>query len=250
MEKDNIVLKSVNGRRCLTKCYPRDIPSIHPILLTKVTSKTTDYCSVDPVFTKIPQNNSTIATSEKEYNMIFIDKCNLNDNNIYQQPNEIDSLLLTFYFNPRDFLINIYNLYSFDSVVAWTISNSYLPFNTLLRINNCAWLAYGNKVDAMTDIVLKYYYDIAKNHWLLDYVKIIKNKYSFDFSSFKKYTENDNIYNIILDNFFDYNFFTSSIKKYIYENQKNWNDIEGHYIQIKKYIFKTVLKNIEEKIKI
>lgn len=250
MEKDKIPLKSVNGRRCLTKCYPKGVSSIHPILLTAVTSKDTDYCSIDPVFNKVDTSNISELTSEYEYNMIFIDKCSLEDNNIYQQPNEIDSLLLTFYFNARDFLTNIYGLYNFDAVINWTINNSYLPFNTLKRINNCAWLAYGNKIDALSALVLKYYYDIAKNHWLQDYIKIIRNKYSFDFTSYgiNNNIEN-NLYSIILDNFFDYNFLASTIKKYVYENQKNWNNIESHYIQIKKFVFKNLIKQIQDKIK-
>lgn len=245
-DKNILPLKSINGRRCLTKCYPKGEISVHPIILTGLTLETNNYCSIDPVYSKELQNNK-ISTGEKEFNMLFVDACRLEDNKIFQPPNELESILLSFYFNPNDFLSNIYNLHSFDEVIYWTLDNDYLPFDTIKRVHNCAWKAYGNKIEALTTTVIDYYYDMAKYRWLKDYVILIKNKYSFSSITNSKdlLSDEDEIYNIILNNYFDYNFFYTSVKHYVYEFQDEWDLIESHYKKLKKYVFNRLIDNIE-----
>ncbi len=148
--------------------------------------------------------------------MIYADTCRLEDNHIYQPPDELESLLLSFYFNPADFLTSIYDLHSFDQVIYWTLENNHLPFNTIKRVHNCAWKVYGSRMEEISSGVIDYYYDIAKLHWLKDYAKIIQNKYSFNFVTKQNFNNINNtqeeIYEILATKYFDYNFFQQTSK--------------------------------------
>lgn len=235
-------LKSIHGRRCLSKCYDKGVKYLHPILLTEIVHELDATCAIEPIYTEDIKYKST-------YDMILTDKCRIEDNLLYKQPDELESTLLSFYFNPTDFLINIYGIYSFDQTISWTLENSQLPFDTIKRVHNCAWKAFGNKLEEITSTVLEYYYDIAKNHWLVDYIEIILTKYSFQFiPTNEKITPIDlrkQVYQIIMDKFFNFHFFVNIIKKYILENQANWENIVSHYGQIKNYVFDKLIENIE-----
>lgn len=236
-------LKSINGRRCLTKCYPKGETFLHPVLLTGIRTDNANSCAIDPI-------HSNEHQYIKENELVITDKCKLEDNKIFKTPNELESILLSFYFNPSDFLANIYGLKSFDDVIYWTTENEYLPFGTIKRVHNCAWKVYGNKIEDLSTNVLDFYYDISRYHWLKDYVKVIEKKYSFDLStSEKKSTDiidgSDEIYNIIFNKYFTYEFFVDTIKRYIYEYEDKWDIIDSHYGHIKKYIFEQLIENIE-----
>lgn len=246
--QEKLPLKSMNGRRCLTKCYPKGEKVVHPVILTGVEHETHSFCAIDPVYSRSIESEKTYDIPGKEFNMIFIDACKLEDNKIYQPPNELESLLLGFYFNANDFLSNMYGLYSFDQVIYWTLDNNYLPFDTIKRVHNCAWKAYGNKIEAITNIVVDYYYDLAKNYWLYDYVKVIRNEYSFNLTTQKKNIPSETeeeLYDIILSEFFTYDFFNDTIKRYVYLYQDIWDSIESHYIKLKNFIFRQLIENIE-----
>ena len=255
-KREKLPLKSINNRRCLTKCYPKNEHYLHPTILTVIAADQNS-CAIDPTYSK----NS---------NIIYNDICRLEDNKTYEPPNELESILLDFYFNPQDFLINMYNLYSFDQVIYWTLENDELPFDTIKRVHNCAWKAYGNKIENLSDYVLDYYYDLAKNHWMYDYIKLLRNKYSFNVTTneinFKLDQDNRNIksdldtldenititlleiYNIIINKFFDYAFFAKIVKKYVNTYKDIWDSIESHYGKLKNFVYNELLMNIEKKI--
>lgn len=240
--KKKLPLKSINNRRCLSKCYSKGETYLHPVILTEIIDRENNTCAVDPVHSKDPKYH-------REYDMIFADKCRPEDNKIYQPPNELESLLLSFYFNPNDFLINIYGLYSFDQVIYWTLENDHLPFDTIKRVHNCAWKVYGNKIEELSSGVMEYYFDISKTYWLKNYIKNIQNDYSFDFISKKSVNEVTDsfseIYNIIRSKYYTFDFFVNAIKRYIYEFQDKWELIDVHYGRIKKYIFNQLIESIE-----
>ena len=180
--------------------------------------------------------------------MIYADRCRLEDNNIYRAPNELESILASFYFNPRDFLENIYNIKSFDEAIYWTLENDYLPFDTIKRINNCAWRVYGSNIEELSTQVQEYYYDISKEHWMWDYIKVIRNKYSFDFVTNKKSnvdTADQEIYDLILRKYYTYDFFLDTLKRFVYEYQDEWDTINSYYRLLKNFIFERLVKKIE-----
>ena len=239
--ESKLPLKSINNRRCLTKCYPKDTTYLHPVFLTGI-ANIVNSCATDPVYSK--------DRDPKYYGLILSDTCRLEDNKIYQPPNELESILLSFYFNPHDFLVSIYGLYSFDQVIYWTLENDHLPFDTIKRVHNCAWKVFGNRIEELSASVLDYYYDIAKSHWLRDYVKVIQNKYSFDLITDKETNTDitnteEEIYDIIISKFFTDDFFATSIKRYVYEYQDKWELIHSHYGKLKNYIFQQLIDHIE-----
>lgn len=241
--KEKLPLKSISGRRCLSKCYPKGATYLHPVLLTGVADNANNSCAIDPVHSKDPQYY-------REHDMILADKCRLDDNNIYQLPDELESMLLGFYFNPSDFLASIYGLHSFDQVIYWTLENDHFPFDTVKRVHNCAWKVFGYKIEELSTTVLEYYFDIAKTHWLKDYANIIQNKYSFELTTKEKNNFSDTsdiseTYDIIYSKFFTYDFFVSTLKRYVYEYQDKWELFESHYGRIKKYILYQLIEHIE-----
>lgn len=239
--KEKLALKSIHGRRCLTKCYPKGSVYLHPVILTGVKNTLINSCAIDPVHSKDPQYNL-------EHNMIFDDKCRLEDNQIYKPPDELESILLSFYFNPRDFLANIYEINSFDEAIRWTLENDHLPFDTIKRVNNCAWKVFGNKIEELSSRVLEYYFDISRTYWLKDYIKIIQNKFSFDFTSNKNKDISDafdELYQLFYSKIYTYNFFVNAVKRYIYEYQDKWELINSHYLLLKKFIFEQLIIHIE-----
>lgn len=226
-------LKSLNGRRCLSQCHPKGETYLHPILLTDITTHVNS-CAIDPIYSKEAQYQG----------MQLADACKLEDNKIYKPPDEMESMLLTYYFNPYDFLTTIYNLNTFDEVIYWTLEHDYLPFDTIKRVHNCAWKVYGNKMEEISGNVIEYYYDISKTYWLKDYIKLIENKFSFDIITKKNNigSTKKEIYDLILSKFFSYKFFLVSLKKYIYEHQEQWENIESHYGKIKNYIYEKLIE--------
>ena len=241
-QNDALPLQSINGRRCLSKCYPAREEYFHPVILTGVRDKTNNTCAIQPIPSKNPDYY-------REHEMIYADICRLEDNSIYKQPNELESILLSFYFNPRDFLVSIYNLRSFDEVIYWTLENDHLPFDTVLRVHNCAWKVFGSSVEELTTNVLEYYYDICKTYWVKDYIPSIEKNYSFDnvsnSDSEADTTANDEISNIIL-NILTYEFFVKIIHKYVYEYQDKWDLLDSQYSHIKKYVYRQLVGHINK----
>lgn len=243
-QKDkDLSLKSINNRRCLSKCYSKGKTYLHPVLLTGIADKTNNSCAIDPVYSNDPQYY-------KENDMIYADTCKLENNEKYQQPDELESILLSFYFNPSDFLSSIYNINSFDDAIFWTLENDYLPFNTIKRVHNCAWKVFGSKLLELSNNVIQYYYNIAKEHWMKDYISVLENKYSFDFITSSKNHEDSvktekEIYDIVIKNYFTFHFFFSAIKNYIYEFKNEWEIIYSHYNLIKKYVFQQLVEEIQ-----
>ena len=235
---EKLPLKSIQGRRCLSKCYPNGSTFLHPILLTGLTNRGKSYCAIDPIYSNDPQYQG----------IILADECNIDDNEIYELPDELESILLNFYFNPYDFLTSIYGLHSFDEVIYWTLENDHLPFDTIKRVHNCAWKVFGNKVSELSSTVFEYYYDISKTYWLKDYAKIIQNKYSFNFVTKDTNVTDaiDEIYEILLSKFYKYNFFIDAVKKYIDEYSDKWENITSHYANLKSYIFQKLIELIEK----
>lgn len=242
MSSKKLPLKSIYGRTCLSKCYPKLSEYVHPVILTGVTNPYQDSCAIDPIY-KV--HNDAKTDTINLYNMLLDDECLLKNNDLSQLPDELDSMMPRFNFNASDFLSSIYDLHTFDQVIHWTLENSYLPFDTIKRVNNCAWKAFGNQPGVLSNIVLDYYYEIAKNYWMHDYVDKLQTRYKFNLttttSSLDAKTE---IYKIVISKFFDYDFFETTVKQYIQDNLDKWETIKSHYGNLKKYVFNKLITNI------
>ncbi|BCS83205.1 hypothetical protein QLL95_gp0918 [Cotonvirus japonicus] len=249
--QEEFPLKSVYGRKCISKCYPKKHVYLHPLLLTGISDAYNESCAIAPAHTNDPRYY-------KGHTLIYADICKVSDNKDHVLPNELDNILLTFNFYPNDFLSGVYNLHSFDDVIYWTLENDFLPFNTIKRVHDCSWKVYGNKLDNLSKGVLNYYYDISKNYWLKDYVVSFEKTYSFNFSESDKIkiiesSDDANIsdtfeeiYDIIVSKFYDYDSFVKFIEKYILKYSDTWNFIDSHYDYLKKFIYDSLSEHIEK----
>lgn len=222
----------------MTECYKRGRTYINPVTLDKITNINDDSCAIIP----IPQGNNEYTTWGQ---------CRLEDNIHFHVPSERDSMLLGFYFDPYDFLTNIYSLYTFNQVINWTIENDHLHFETIKRVHNAAWKVFGSNIENISELVIDFYYDIAKNNWMKDYISSITIEYSFDILADQATQSGlgmDNIADTIILKFFDKNFFVQIIKKYIHTYKDIWRTIESHYKNLKNFTYKCIMKNIRYKL--
>ena len=238
-------LKSINNRRCLTQCNGINQTYFHPIILTGVAGYMYNTCAIDPVY------------DVKKGNMIYTDICNLEDNSKYELPTELGAIFLNFDFHYRDFLSNMYGLNSFDQVIYWTLENDYLPFDTIKRVHNCAWKAYGLKVENLSDKVFEYYYELIQTHWIVNYYNILNQKYIFremidgKLSITRNVTgehvsASEKLFELIIFYYFNYSFFIRVIKRYLKVYKNVWDDIDSHYVNLKKFCFKYLVHNIKK----
>lgn len=237
-EQTKPYLKSKNGHKCLTKCHEKGKGFLHPILLVGYNNNRTA-CATNPTFSKKKGHLLNLN------NVVWADDCDIADNATHEVPNENESpLLFTPSITPSDFLESIYGLYSFDEVIKWSIDNAYLPFNTIRRVHNCAWLTYGITPDELTNKVINYYYDLSIKKWLPKYATSIANKYSLQISSKK----DENVYDLLKNNYYDKEFFSKVLDDYIYDFEDKWDNISMHFDNIEVYIYRKLVEKIHKNV--
>lgn len=243
--RDQLPLKSTQGRRCLTKCYPKGLAWLHPLLLTPIT-RHYDSCAIDPVQTR----DEKLARS---WDVSWDDPCLLVDNYKYQEPDELANTLLQFYFNPNDLLTTIYDINTFDDAIYWTLENDHLPIDTIRRVHNCAWKAFGDNPANISNAVIDYYFDIAHNHWLKEYAHKIETDYSFNLIDGSQtvalelkdqVSSTDMLYNLLDTQYFTMDFFTKAIKQFARDYAQYIDNLESPYDMLKKYVLDSLVEII------
>jgi hypothetical protein len=236
--KEKPPLQTITGKTCLTECYSKDREYLNPItIIEKIRPQNTkgkSTCGIVPIRSENPNKWDIWGV------------CRLEDNQTHRVPSEKASMLLNFYFDANDFLVEIYDLHTFNQVITWTIENSNYYFATIKRVHNCAWKVFGSNIENISEIVIDFYYELAKNNWLKDYIVILKSKYSFDMIS-ENNPSQTKISSLIIKKFFDKIFFIQIIKKYIETYSNVWNSIGSHYGNLKKFTFKCLVENIKYK---
>ena len=139
----NPALISKNGFRCLTKCHPPKEKYIHPLNFQILHSLHVPTCGIYPI--------KDIKTGQD----VGVDQCNVKDQTADQELDPF-SFIFQMEFNYRDFLIRYYSLNTFDQVIEWTKENKRLPFETIKRIHNVAWKAYGQRIELISDNVFEF----------------------------------------------------------------------------------------------
>lgn len=170
--------------------------------------------------------------------------------------------MLSYNFSVEFFLSGIYNFSIFDDVIVFSQDNEFI-YNplTIRRIHNCAWRLYGENKDNITPSVLNYYYDIAIKTWMNEYMDLISKKYAFNLSidsdilqiSRSGNTDNGDqsdqkIQEIINVNLLSYEFFASIINMYLDKNHGSMKDIKNHYLKIKNFVYRQLVRSIEKRI--
>jgi hypothetical protein len=243
IEKKKLPLQTTNKINCLTACYEHGKAYIHPVTLEKMVDPNDNTCAIVPV----PREQVSKESVSKEPN-VFVRRgtCRMEDNKIYHVPSEVESMLLHFYFDPYEFLTQIYDLHTFNQVINWTLDNNTLPPDTIKRVHNATWKIFGSDLENISELVIDFYYDMAKNNWIKDFIPNISAKYSFDILAGAN--TDPNIGNVIVANFFPKNFFVQIIKKYISLYKDDWTEIDSHYKNLKNFTYKCIMKNIKYKI--
>jgi hypothetical protein len=235
-EKKKLPLQTIDKTNCLTACYDKGKGYIHPVTLERMLDPNNDTCAIVPVL----QGENIFARTGI---------CRLEDNKVYHVPSEADSMLMHFYFDPYEFLTQIYDLHTFNQVINWTLDNPDLPPDTIKRVHNAAWKIFGSNLENISELVVDFYYDIATHNWIEDFKDNITAKYSFDVlsQSSSETTTVTNLTNLIVSNFFPKIFFVQIIKKYIETYRDEWTHIDSHYKNLKNFTYKCLMKNIKFK---
>ncbi len=242
-------LRSKTGEICVTGCKEKNELFVHPVTLHDI-RRDYNVCAIFPTQT-LPQSDPTDLSYR-----VNIDACNIGDNDKFDTPDEIQMFLLTFNFDPRVFLKNIYNIQSFEDTIKWTLENNKFPFETIKRVHSCAWKVYGKNLENITTIIYKYYYEIASKRWLKSFIQQIEQKYSFDIINRDVTSDNATVMNAtvtnatvsdaILSDILTYDNFVTIIKKCNTENQEIWADIVSHYDFIKDYVYQYIIKALNK----
>jgi len=238
LSQKRLPLETIKGKKCITKCHDAGQSYLHPITLDDIGpryTKNTNTCAVYPFY------------DENVSNLLEFGVCDTNDNSTKYYLTEKEALMFRPYFDPKSFLHSIYNLLTFNQVIMWTLDNANDNFRTVKRVHNAAWKAYGSNIENISDVVIDFYYELAKNNWLKDYVKNIKNKYSFDIFSEIPNGSKLSISDIVIQKFFDKNFFTQVIINYIDTFAPEWTSIKSHYGNLKRFVYKKLVENIKMK---
>lgn len=248
------VLKTQSGNSCLTKCYAPGQAFIHPVSLIAIHAIDKNICAVYPWYD---------STKDKT---IDHEPCETKKNVKYDIPDEKEAFLLRFFFDNANFLNRIYGLNNFDQVIEWTMNNiKDLPFDTIKRVHNCAWKAYVETFKDISLLVIEYYYQLACNNWMKDYVKHILTKFSFNVLSLISNESESNLdsnsnpnpnpnldsnldpeklRNIVIKKYFSLNKFSNFLQAYADLYALRWNEIVSPYKHIKNFVYEKLIEEI------
>jgi hypothetical protein len=190
-------------------------------------------CAVEPAYNTDPE--STIPSYR---GLTITDKCRIEDNEKYQLPNELESMLFGFFFDSQDFLFSTYGIRTFDSTIKWTLDNPQLPFGTIRRVHNCSWKIFGTN---LSGIVVDYYYDVAIENWLDNYILELEKQFSFDVESDTKSTT---LKQFIMRTYFTKSFFSDTLRKFVKTYESDWDNIFNYYDMIKVFTYDELVKKV------
>lgn len=234
------ILKSTGDRKCLTKCNAKQVSFIHPTTLDIIQGRTTSICAVNPEY-----RYKTQLKDNATYQRLIYDQCNLDDNNNKILPNIIESLLLQNTFDTLEFLNKIYNLYSFDDIIKWTVSNDYMPNNTIKRVHNCGWQVFvngkTNDTKHPTIKVYDYYFNMFKTKWIKNCIKKLEKEYSLNIL-----LNNDNtLENLLTSKYINLDTTIKFISSFIKYNTKEWSNLENYYSKIRNYCIDSIIEQVK-----
>lgn len=231
-------LRSINNKRCLTKCEPVNTPYLHPIIFAEVNDTKYNTCAIDPTY------------DQEENRVLQIDKCNLEDNDIFEIPDTLSSMFSGFNMSSKEFLSTLYNINSFEQAIYWMQDNEYLPLETLKRIQDASWRLYGTNI---TNVVYEFYYKIALESWIPVYLIKISDKYKIIVSDNDFIVEEgktkmtDSIKKIIINKYFTYEDFIKIVDKFIKSFSPVWP--QSYYDEMRIYCFKYMVAKLKKESK-
>ncbi|QKF93777.1 hypothetical protein QKU48_gp0319 [Fadolivirus algeromassiliense] len=226
---------SKNGRQCIGPCYEPNKWVVHPLTLSIVTNNYNPFCTTKEWFDEKGKSHQTDECYEVSADGYI-------DVGTFMIPES--------QFTCQYFLKTYYNIISFESAIEM-ILESKNPMNTNLRILNCAWKVYGSSVDIINDNTITFYINLIKKEWIRDIYPVIYKYINIDGSNIYLKENDDDINKYQVEKI---NYFNKKINQpqmiykilynYIDDNKSDWNNINDHNKNIKKYLINYIKDKI------
>lgn len=223
----NIESKQIHMRNIRSMAHERENKLIYSATSDKLVDDTLDSAEV--------QQTNKILNCEK--NM----ENNINSNN------ETEWMLLRReVVTPKMLLTYIYHLNTFEEVIKWTTENEKLPFNTILRVHDCAWKVYG--ISTESNLVIDFYYDLFMEHWIKDFILVIQSIYSIEvFKEKNKEYKHDDIsyfYTILTESIMTYGDFARCVEHI--SNKTKYGIFDSPYYMLKQHILDNIISKLNK----
>jgi hypothetical protein len=234
--------KSLHDHQCLGPCYEANTKIMHPVTFQFVTDIEHPFCPVTPWKDRFGKTWIT-------------DKCPIATHKL-----EEDVLLSSFFvtpkveFNSSQFLKMYYSISSFEDIVLWYNDNTGVPYNTIRRILDAGWKAYGleYKDKEPSELILDFLIIFIKLFWMPSFyqklspymkvdnegkIKVSENK--TEKNSENKYEQKDKKMDFLIY-LIDREFLKKTLQAYIDRYQDKWNEVPSHMKKIRAFLYNQI----------
>lgn len=147
--------KNDNNKLCKSKCIPPYTTVLHPITLTKYTTKDKSICFVNPYISE------GIA--------LDVDECTGGEKFDIKSDEFLSSIISPIISFDYETLLRVaYNIVSFEDAIKWVNNNLHLPRRTIDRVLNCAFYIYMDEMKHLmteiTNLLVLYVKTYMKNN--------------------------------------------------------------------------------------
>lgn len=263
MYKKKTELHSINGKKCLGECVPKNTFLLHPITLEYLPTNKISMCAINPTndetyieknIKDIGLNNDDVDHILKKYNQkktLFGKYAPCVSQNEELKSDYMETPKINF--DSKFFLNKFYKLYSIENVVSWIGNHKNAYWDTQKRLINCAWNAYASDKKNITDIFVEFYLDIIRDSWMESFYDILHlHKYVNSKIQLTKVFQKDKDKDkdkkvaFLADKLFTHIFVRQTIFSYIDKNIGKWYTIFSHHDEYYYYLYGPVLKKINK----
>jgi hypothetical protein len=233
------------GFQCLGPCYNKNVDTVHPITLERVTNHYNDFCHVNPYNI----NDENIGE--------IVDKCIKPVHNIDISEDEQSINILTPFmdFNTTQFVKNYYNIDSFDDCLEWVFNNEDKSYTNRIRVLNTSLHAFGKNIEIVDKKFNELFIIYIKNNIINIYEKIHKyihvnenNKVYLGNQKNNKLEKNDHSIeriNYLISTFINENDIYKFVNRYFEKRKDKWITIRNHLDNMLNDLIQNIIKKIE-----
>jgi hypothetical protein len=173
--------KSKNNYQCIGPCYPRNKWILHPNTLEYISNTKTEFCPINGI--------SKLDPERKTFYVKYDDECNISkdaeENELEDKDLTLNAVLPYIGFNLNDFLIQFYNISSYEDGIDWIEKNPTVPLLTKKRIFETILFLYGKSIDIV---------DYRTNDLFIDIIKTIYMNRIYESLSLYIYADTKKVY--------------------------------------------------------